>query len=118
MGLIVQKYGGTSVSDIDHIKSVARRVLEMQRQGNDMVVVLSAMAGETDRLIGGDLGGWRVHGWCSGTLPATAKRRRRGQETLAERAASLRLQDIPGPRPPQASTRRGRETRAERRVVA
>ena len=51
MALIVQKYGGTSVGSIDKIKAVAERVIEAYRQGNQMVVVLSAMAGQTDALI-------------------------------------------------------------------
>jgi aspartate kinase len=51
MALIVQKYGGTSVGDIEKIKGVAARVIENYRQGNQMVVVLSAMAGQTDGLI-------------------------------------------------------------------
>ena len=51
MALIVQKYGGTSVGNPEKIKAVAKRVLEYSRQGHDMVVVLSAMSGETDRLI-------------------------------------------------------------------
>jgi aspartate kinase len=51
VALIVQKYGGTSVGDVDRIKNVARRVLEAQRAGNDVVVVVSAMSGETNRLI-------------------------------------------------------------------
>ena len=51
MSLIVQKYGGTSVGDIEKIWNVARRVAKVKEEGNDMVVVLSAMAGETDRLI-------------------------------------------------------------------
>ncbi|MBI5166724.1 MAG: aspartate kinase [candidate division NC10 bacterium] len=50
--MIVQKYGGTSVSDIDRIRNVAQRVVEAKEQGNDVVVVVSAMAGETDRLLG------------------------------------------------------------------
>ncbi len=49
--LIVQKYGGTSVGSIERIKAVAERVVETQRQGNNVVVVVSAMAGETDKLI-------------------------------------------------------------------
>jgi aspartate kinase len=49
--LIVQKYGGTSVKDVDRIANVANRVLKGVMDGNRMVVVLSAMAGETDRLI-------------------------------------------------------------------
>uniref|UniRef100_A0A7V4LDD8 Aspartokinase n=1 Tax=Desulfobacca acetoxidans TaxID=60893 RepID=A0A7V4LDD8_9BACT len=51
MALIVQKYGGTSVKDVDRIANVANRVLKGVMDGNRMVVVLSAMAGETDRLI-------------------------------------------------------------------
>ena len=51
MALIVQKYGGTSVGDIERIKNVARKVKARAEQGNRMVVVLSAMAGITDRLI-------------------------------------------------------------------
>jgi aspartate kinase len=49
--LIVQKYGGTSVADPDRIANVANRVLRGVVDGNKMVVVLSAMSGETDRLI-------------------------------------------------------------------
>ncbi len=51
MGVIVQKYGGTSVGSIEKIKAVAERVIEGHRQGHKMVVVLSAMAGQTDGLI-------------------------------------------------------------------
>ncbi len=49
--LIVQKFGGTSVGNIERIKNVARKVVETKQQGHDVVVVVSAMAGETDRLI-------------------------------------------------------------------
>ncbi len=52
MALIVQKYGGTSVANPDRIANVANRVIQAWRDGHKMVVVLSAMAGETDRLIG------------------------------------------------------------------
>ena len=52
MALIVQKFGGTSVGSTEKIKAVARRVTRYQQQGNQMVVVLSAMSGETDRLTG------------------------------------------------------------------
>jgi aspartate kinase len=52
MALIVQKYGGTSVADIQRIRNVAHRVLKSYDQGNLVVVILSAMAGVTDRLIG------------------------------------------------------------------
>jgi aspartate kinase len=51
MALIVQKYGGTSVGSIEKIRNVAKRVLEDYKKGNRMVVVLSAMAGQTDGLI-------------------------------------------------------------------
>ena len=51
MALIVQKYGGTSVGDLNRIRNVAHRVQKTRREGNDVVVVVSAMAGETDRLI-------------------------------------------------------------------
>ena len=50
MSLIVQKYGGTSVGSPEKIKAVAERVLGYSRKGHEMVVVLSAMSGETDRL--------------------------------------------------------------------
>jgi len=49
--LIVQKYGGTSVANLERIRKVAERVAECKKKGNDVVVVVSAMAGETDRLI-------------------------------------------------------------------
>ncbi len=52
MGLIVQKYGGTSVADLERIQHVANRVAKTYTEGNDVVVILSAMAGVTDSLIG------------------------------------------------------------------
>jgi aspartate kinase len=51
MSIIVQKYGGTSVGSIDKIRDVAKRVIEAYDEGHQMVVVLSAMAGQTDGLI-------------------------------------------------------------------
>jgi aspartate kinase len=51
MSLIVQKYGGTSVGSTERIKSVARRVARWQARGHQLIVVVSAMAGETNRLI-------------------------------------------------------------------
>ena len=51
MALIVQKYGGTSVGDTDRMKNVARRCLAAQAAGHDVVVVVSAMSGETNRLL-------------------------------------------------------------------
>ena len=51
MALIVQKYGGTSVGTVELIKHVAKRVVATKQQGNEVVVVVSAMAGETNRLL-------------------------------------------------------------------
>jgi aspartate kinase len=51
MALIVHKYGGTSVGSADRIKNVARRVARFHRDGHHLVVVVSAMAGETNRLL-------------------------------------------------------------------
>ncbi|MGO9059492.1 MAG: aspartate kinase [Candidatus Binataceae bacterium] len=50
MGLIVQKYGGTSVGSVERIKAVADRVMKSRAAGNDIIAVVSAMAGETNRL--------------------------------------------------------------------
>src|SRR5437870_10502140 len=49
--LIVQKYGGTSVGDADRIRNVARKAIAARKAGHDVVVVVSAMAGETNRLL-------------------------------------------------------------------
>ena len=51
MALLVQKFGGTSVADSDCLKRVAKRVYDTQQQGNEVVVVVSAMGDTTDRLI-------------------------------------------------------------------
>ncbi|MBL7684945.1 MAG: aspartate kinase, partial [Deltaproteobacteria bacterium] len=51
MALVVQKYGGTSVANLDRIRNVAKRVLKTQQQGNQVVVVVSAMSGETNKLL-------------------------------------------------------------------
>jgi len=50
--LIVQKFGGTSVGDLERIQNVANRVSESKKAGNDIVVVVSAMSGETNKLVG------------------------------------------------------------------
>jgi aspartate kinase len=52
MSLIVQKFGGTSVADLERIRNVSQRVIKTYDQGNNVVVILSAMAGVTDKLIG------------------------------------------------------------------
>src|SRR5258708_8977195 len=51
MSLIVQKYGGTSVGSVERIKSVALRIVKWSRAGHKLVIVPSAMSGETNRLI-------------------------------------------------------------------
>jgi aspartate kinase len=51
MALVVQKYGGTSMGSIDRIKNVAKRVAKTYDAGNDMIVVVSAMSGETNKLV-------------------------------------------------------------------
>lgn len=52
MALIVQKYGGTSIGNVERIGVVAEKVISAHNDGHDVVVVLSAMEGETDRLVG------------------------------------------------------------------
>lgn len=51
MSIVVQKYGGTSIGSLEKIRNVAKRVIQSQKGGNQVVVVLSAMAGQTDALI-------------------------------------------------------------------
>ncbi|MEU3824174.1 aspartate kinase [Streptomyces sp. SID486] len=51
MGLVVQKYGGSSVADAEGIKRVAKRIVEAKKNGNQVVVVVSAMGDTTDELI-------------------------------------------------------------------
>ncbi len=51
MAIVVQKYGGTSVGNLEKIEKVAKKVIKTKKEGHDVVVVLSAMSGETDRLI-------------------------------------------------------------------
>ena len=51
MSIVVQKYGGTSVANLEKIEKVAEKVIRTKNAGHEVVVVLSAMAGETDRLI-------------------------------------------------------------------
>ncbi len=52
MALVVQKFGGTSVANLERMKNVAERALRTQREGNQVVLIVSAMAGETNRLLG------------------------------------------------------------------
>jgi len=51
MKLVVQKYGGTSVGSIEKIKAIAKKVADRKKEGADIIVVVSAMAGETDKLV-------------------------------------------------------------------
>ncbi|RPG47247.1 MAG: aspartate kinase [Gammaproteobacteria bacterium TMED134] len=62
MGLIVQKYGGTSVGSVQKIQAVADRVVRFRSEGHQVLVVLSAMSGETNRLLsmGREIGGETV----------------------------------------------------------
>ncbi len=55
MGIVVQKYGGSSLADADAIKRVARRIVENKKAGHDVVVAVSAMGDSTDELL--DLAG-------------------------------------------------------------
>jgi aspartate kinase len=52
MSLVVMKFGGTSVANVDRIRNVAKRCLETAQKGHDVVVIVSAMSGETNRLLG------------------------------------------------------------------
>ncbi len=52
LALVVQKFGGTSVANLERIRAVAERAIATQRAGNEVVVIVSAMAGETNRLLG------------------------------------------------------------------
>ena len=52
MSLFVQKYGGTSVGTVERIEAVAEKIAGFREQGHQMVIVVSAMSGETNRLIG------------------------------------------------------------------
>ena len=51
MGIVVQKYGGSSLADADAIKRVARRIVESKKAGHDVVVAVSAMGDSTDELL-------------------------------------------------------------------
>ena len=51
MGIVVQKYGGSSLADAASIKRVARRIVESKRAGHDVVVAVSAMGDSTDELL-------------------------------------------------------------------
>ena len=51
MALVVQKFGGTSVGSLERMRNVARRCIATQKEGNDVVVIVSAMSGETNRLL-------------------------------------------------------------------
>jgi aspartate kinase len=52
LALVVQKFGGTSVANLERMRNVAERALRTQREGHEVVVIVSAMAGETNRLLG------------------------------------------------------------------
>src|SRR5260370_8245780 len=52
MSIVVQKYGGSSVADVNRLRLVAERIMRTKRQGHDLVVVVSAMGDTTDDLLG------------------------------------------------------------------
>ncbi|MFO0104013.1 MAG: hypothetical protein ACK516_01885, partial [Cyanobium sp.] len=52
MSLLVQKFGGTSVADVERIQAVARRIASSREEGHDLVIVVSAMGHTTDELTG------------------------------------------------------------------
>lgn len=64
VGIVVQKYGGTSVADPERIRAVAERIVAAKEAGNDVVVVVSAMGATTDELV--DL----AHQVCARPAPA------------------------------------------------
>ena len=85
MGLVVQKYGGSSVADAESVKRVAARIVETKKAGHDVVVIVSAMGDTTDDLI--DL--------AERVSPKPAARE------LAERSGRVvRLLAVEGPRTP------------------
>jgi len=75
MALVVQKFGGTSVANVDRIKHVANLVAKSRRAGDTVLVVLSAMSGETDRLVklAHDVADFRTSGrWTCCSPPGSA----------------------------------------------
>lgn len=92
MGLIVQKYGGTSVGSTERIAKVAERVAAYRERGHQVVVVLSAMSGETNRLVamGHELGGEDANRREMDVLTASGE-----QVTIALLSIALMKRDIP-----------------------
>ena len=72
--LVVQKYGGTSVGSVERIREVAKRCIATQQAGHDVVVIVSAMSGETNRLLEARQGGQRR---AAARVRARARRHRR-----------------------------------------
>ncbi len=90
MALIVQKYGGTSVGSIGHIEHVAEKVVTTRNQGHKVVVVVSAMSGETNRLMGmaNEIQGQIAHGRELDVLLSTGE-----QVTIALLAMALQRRE-------------------------
>ena len=72
MGIVVQKYGGSSLADADAIKRVARRIVENKKAGHDVVVAVSAMGDTTDELLdlAGQVSRYREESECPGECPS------------------------------------------------
>lgn len=90
MALIVQKYGGTSVGSVERIEAVAEKVVASKNQGHRVVVVVSAMSGETNRLMGlaNEVQGRVAHGRELDVLLSTGE-----QVTIALLAMALQRRD-------------------------
>ena len=100
MALIVQKFGGTSVGDVERIKNVARRVVATHEAGNQVVVCVSAMSGETNKLVelaaavGGDFPDPREYD----VLVSTGEQKTIALLAMAIKAASFRSRLTEEPR--------------------
>ena len=95
--LIVQKFGGTSVCSIERINNVSKRVMRTVEQGHQVVVTVSAMAGETDRLVGlaADVGGQYDHRELD-VLLATGEPKRTALTRLVGGDPTLPAHGLPG----------------------
>ncbi|HEU4383504.1 MAG TPA: aspartate kinase [Anaeromyxobacteraceae bacterium] len=96
MALIVQKYGGAAVVDLEHIREVARRALRTQRAGNEVVLVVSALAGEVTRLLGLAAAFGRPDGREQDAVAAAAGQVAAGLTALAIQAEGGRARSFTG----------------------
>ena len=89
MALVVQKYGGSSVSDVDAMRRVARRIVATREAGNTVVVVVSAMGDTTDELLDQAAA---LTGWLESHAQAPAALRRIVRENLDDTLRVARAQ--------------------------